>query len=469
MSPQLRGAYALCAALALATLTLADESPTVAFTLLTIAIVLAAGAALGGPRVSSLSPDVLLAIVVRVFLGVGVFVFSVFFLVVGSSSSVGMVARVAMVSVVVASAIGMARSGRQRISVVLFFVSYTVAFGWLLLSQGFLLGHLDVALFQEMSSAALRDGINPYSITFPDLYGARSVLFYGPGVSVDGVLQFGFPYLPLGLLVIAPFEWFLSDFRVAYLLAVVGAGVMMTMLGDGWRSRASAAAFLLIAPIPAVIAIGWTEPLMVLGLMAILLSSRRKSSATPYLLGFVLATKQTAVLLFAPSFLLFDRPWSLRVIGRDLAKTLATLAVLTLPFVLWSPSGFYRSVIALQFIQPFRPDSLAYPALFANYFGSYDSRLMVALPLIGVGLVAIATLRRTPTGAQGFALASALTLLVAFAFSKQAFANYYLLPLSLLVGAAALGDSSDSRETEGASAGAEEGANGVNITTGTQI
>jgi hypothetical protein len=458
MSAQMRGAYALCAALALAALTLAEEAPALAFVLLTLAIVLAAGAALGAPLVSSFSPGVLLAIAVRVFLGVGVLVFSVFILLAGSPNSTGMIARIAIGSVVIVSAIGMARSGHRRISVVLFFSSYTVAMGWLLLSQGFLLGYVDVALFQEMASTALRDGINPYSITFPDLYGAKSVLFYGPGVSVDGVLQFGFPYLPLGLLVTAPFEWFLSDFRVAHLLAVVGAGVMMTMLGDGWRSRASAAAFLLIAPVPVIIAVGWTEPLMVLGLMAVLLSSRRRSFATPYLLGIVLATKQTAVLLFAPSFLLYERPWSLRVIGRDLAKTLATLAVLTLPFVLWNPSDFYRSVVALQFIQPFRPDSLAYPALFANYFGSYDSRLMVALPLVGVGLVALVTLKRTPTGPQGFALASALTLLVAFAFSKQAFANYYLLPLALLVGAAALADSSDSGEFEVPGIGAQEDA-----------
>lgn len=447
MSAQMRGAYALCAALALTALTLAEDSPALALAMLTLAIVLAALAALGAPRVSSFPPDVLLAIAVRVFLGVGVFVFSVFILLAGSSNSTGMIARIAFGSVVIGSAIGMARSGRRRISVVLFFSSYTVAMGWLLLSQGFLLGYLDVALFQEMASTALRDGINPYSITFPDLYEAsKSVLFYGPGVSVDGVLQFGFPYLPLGLLVTAPFEWFLSDFRIAHLLAIVGAGVMMTMLGDGWRSRASAAAFLLIAPVPVVVAIGWTEPLMVLGLMAVLLSSRRRSVATPYLLGVVLATKQTAVLLFAPSFLLYERPWSLRVIGRDLAKTLATLAVLTLPFVLWNPSAFYRSVVSLQFIQPFRPDSIAYPALFANYFGSYDSRMMVVLPLVGVGLVAFVTLRYTPTGSQGFALASALTLVVAFAFSKQAFANYYLVPFALLVGAAALADSSDGGE-----------------------
>lgn len=446
MSAQTRGVYALGSALALATLTLAQGSPALVFLLLVFAILFVAIAALGPSRLSIVLPDVLLAITVRVFLGVGIFIFSVFFLFVGSSTPIGIVGRVAIGAVVVGSAISMAFGGRRRVSMAIFFLSYTMATGWLLLSQNFYLGYVDVALFQEMASAALREGVNPYSITFPDLYGAKSVLFYGPGVSVDGVLQFGFPYLPLGLLVTAPFEWLVSDFRIAHLLAIVGAGVMMAMLGDGWVSRASAAAFMLIAPIPVVIAIGWTEPLMVVALMAVLLSSRRKSAATPYLLGVVLAMKQTAVLLFAPAFLLYDRPWSLRVIAGDLAKTLATLAALTLPFVLWNPSAFYRSVIALQFIQPFRPDSLAFPALFANYFGSYDSRLLVALPLVGVGVVAIATLRRTPTGAQGFALAAAFTLLVAFAFSKQAFANYYLLPLALLVGAAALADSSDAGE-----------------------
>jgi hypothetical protein len=453
MSSQTRGVYAIGAALALAGLTLSDGKPATMFLLLTMAIGLTAAAALGPPGFSLASPEVFLAMAVRVFLGVGIFVFSVFFLVAGSSNSAGMVGRLAMVLVVVGSAIGMSREGRRRTSTTVFFLSYAIAIGWLLHSQGFFLGYTDVAEFHEMALASLREGLNPYSMTFPDLYdGAKSALFYGPGVSVDGVLQFGFPYLPLGLLLAAPFEWLLSDFRLALLLFTVATGVMVTLLGSGWRPRALAAGFLMIAPIPSVIAVGWTEPLMVLALVAVLLSSKRRSASTPYLLGVLLATKQTAVLLFAPSFLLYERPWSLRVVGRDLAKTIATLALLTLPFVLWDPSGFYRAVVELQIIQPFRNDSIAYPALIANQFGGYSSLLLVALPAIGIGLVAVLTLRRTPTGPQGFALASALTLLVTFAFSKQAFANYYLLPLALLVGAAALGDPDTSRRSERAEA-----------------
>jgi len=56
------------------------------------------------------------------------------------------------------------------------------------------------------------------------------------------------------------------------------------------------------------------------------------------------------------------------------------------------------------------------------------------------------TLRRTPIGPRGFALSTALVMLVAFSFSKQAFANYYLLVVALLFAAVAcpIDDSSDS-------------------------
>ena len=54
--------------------------------------------------------------------------------------------------------------------------------------------------------SALRDlrsslGANPYAITFPDIY-RQNGDFYGPGLSVGGRLQFGFPYFPLSLLLV---------------------------------------------------------------------------------------------------------------------------------------------------------------------------------------------------------------------------------------------------------------------------
>ena len=54
-----------------------------------------------------------------------------------------------------------------------------------------LIGHAaqrqnDVFIFQQDSVAALLRGENPYALTFPDLYAAQGLPFYGPGLTADG-------------------------------------------------------------------------------------------------------------------------------------------------------------------------------------------------------------------------------------------------------------------------------------------
>ena len=56
---------------------------------------------------------------------------------------------------------------------------------------------VDVFVFQRDSAAALREGSNPYSITFPNIYGNSE--FYGPNLVVVGRLMFGAPYPPVGV------------------------------------------------------------------------------------------------------------------------------------------------------------------------------------------------------------------------------------------------------------------------------
>ena len=70
-------------------------------------------------------------------------------------------------------------------------------------------------MFQRSSIAALQRGANPYELTFPNIYDNAS--FYGPGLSVDGQLQFGFPYLPLSLLLAVPGQVLTGDHRYSQL------------------------------------------------------------------------------------------------------------------------------------------------------------------------------------------------------------------------------------------------------------
>ena len=104
--------------------------------------------------------------------------------------------------------------------------------------------------------------------------------------------------------------------------------------------------------------------------------------------------------------------------------------MVTLPFVVAGPAAFVRDVVMAQLHQPFRGDSLSYLAEWARLTGRVP-------PLTWPGAAAVAVvialcLWRAPRGAAGFAAAVALTSLVLFAFSKQAFVNYYYFVIGAL-------------------------------------
>lgn len=158
------------------------------------------------------------------------------------------------------------------------------------------------------------------------------------------------------------------------------------------------------------------------------------------------SVKQSAVLAVPSTLLLFERPWTRpQVLGHFLTMALVVVAT-TVPFFLLNPAGFLTSVVELQFMQPFRPGSLAFPAAWATFFGEPSRAVTTVVPLVLVTAAVVTTLRRTPTGSRGFALSTALVMLVAFSFSKQAFLNYYLLVIALLFAATAcpMDDSVDS-------------------------
>lgn len=355
------------------------------------------------------------------------------------------VAAVAAIMVGV-GAIGLFVGDRPRLAWTVFLLAYSVVIAILLVltKTDFVL--LDVALFQQDSVAALVRGVNPYSITFVDPYDAvHSALFYGDGVSVDGVLQFGYPYFPLSLVVIVPFEAFFDDFRIAHAVAVVASGLLMSRLVPGDLGRRAGALFLLVAPALGLVRLGWMDPLVVLFAVLVVFAALRSTRTGSFATGLLVAMKQYATLFVIPSLLLLGRPLSLRAVVAHLARAGLAFIVVTLPFAFWDPASFYRSVVELQFLQPFRPDSIAFPALVADWFESLPRSIAVGVPLAIVVIVSIAVVLRGPTGAQGFALGSALILLVFFSLSKQAFANYYIVVIGLLcAGAAAAQDGDDS-------------------------
>lgn len=308
---------------------------------------------------------------------------------------------------------------------------------------------IDVALFQEDASQALFAGVNPFAITFIDPYPpAWSEAFYGPGVSEDGVLLFGYPYFPLSLFVVGPFEVLLGNFRWVHAAALVGSALMIGTIVTSPRARFSGMVFLLLAPGLYLIRLGWMDPLVVLALVGTIWVSARRAELGSWVVGLVFAMKQYTVFLAIPSLLLVTDRLSVRTVIRHYVKASAALIVTAVPFFLWGPSEFMRSVVTLQFDQPFRTDSIALPALVPDWYAAQPTLATFAVAMSIVVALSMATVMRGDRGSAGFAYAAGLVLLVAFALSKQAFANYYIVVIAALCAAVASPLPSVERDTE---------------------
>ncbi len=290
--------------------------------------------------------------------------------------------------------------------------------------------HIDVFVFQRDGAAALLAGQNPYALRYPDIYGNSP--YYGPGLSINGQLQFGFPYFPLGLLLTLPAHVLTGDYRWTQLLAMAFTGLVIMQLRPSPTSRAMGALFLFSPRTFFVLEQGWTEPL-VLGLLSLTaLVAVKRPRALPYVVGLLIAIKQYTVFMVPLSLLLIPREqWSLRSVGTFALKAAVPALIVTVPFIIAGPRDFWFDVAQLQVLQPFRDESLSFLAWWKQQYGVQPS---TAWPFGVTGLVTALALWRLPRTVDGFLAGVTVVYLAFFAFNKQAFCNYYYL----VIGAAAL-------------------------------
>jgi hypothetical protein len=285
---------------------------------------------------------------------------------------------------------------------------------------------VDVFFFQRDGGAALTEGRNPYAMRFPNIYGPDTP-FYGPGLVEDGWLTFGFPYLPLSLLLVLPGHLIAGDVRYANLTALILSGVFIGYARPG-AVAALAACVCLFTPVGLLILErSWTEPLVVVLLAATIFLACRAPRAAPYAYGLLLAVKQYMVLAVPLTYMLAR---ATRVeLSRLLTIALVIAAAATIPFVLWDPTAFIDSVVTLQFKQPFRTDALSYPAWIVSRGGPrWTGALSFAAAAVALGLV----LRFAPRTPAGTAASVAFVYFAFFAWNKQAFANYYFFVIGAL-------------------------------------
>jgi hypothetical protein len=145
-----------------------------------------------------------------------------------------------------------------------------------------------------------------------------------------------------------------------------------------------------------------------------------------------MATKQylAVALLIVP--LMGLRP--ARPAWRTIAIGIAVASAITLPFVIWDAAGFMKSVVLLQFREPFRLDSLSF-LVWMSRRGIHPPTTVVTLTALAVATFAV---RRTlPHCPAGFAAGMAVVSFAAFAFGKKAFCNYYFFVIGTLMTAVA--------------------------------
>jgi hypothetical protein len=290
--------------------------------------------------------------------------------------------------------------------------------------------HIDVVTVHQAAYDALRHGHSPYGITFSDIYG-RGSGFYSPGEVSGGQVQFGYPYPPLSLLLVVP-GFLAGDYRYAELAAVVASAALLAYANRSRHGELAAALLLTTPRLFFVVEQGWTEPVSVLLLAATVFAIARSRRAADWLGGLLIASKQYLVVA-APLLWLDARARGVPP-ARAVARAALAGALVTVPFLLWSPRAFVDDVLLLQAREPFRMDALSYLGWLARHGLGEPSFLWTACAIV----VALAVVTwRGSASAPGFAGGLAFVSLATFAFGRKAFCNYYFFVVAALCAAVA--------------------------------
>ena len=164
---------------------------------------------------------------------------------------------------------------------------------------------IDVWYWHRAAFAALANGINPYSIHMPNIYG--HTMWFAEGMATPTVVKVGFTYPPLSLLVTWAGHVLAGDYRFANAVAMTATGALLAWMRPGRLSRASALLFLFMPRQLFVLEQGWSEGHVVLAFAAVVFVAVRSPRFLLLAYGLLLASKQYC-LFTIPLLLLLVRP-----------------------------------------------------------------------------------------------------------------------------------------------------------------
>ena len=283
---------------------------------------------------------------------------------------------------------------------------------------------IDVYDWQQQTSVALTEMRDPYLVRFAPRFANR---FYPPEVvGPDGYVNTALPYPPLSLLMVLPGFVLGNDVRYADLFAIAASALLMAFARRGRIAALTATLFLLTPRVLYVLWNAWTEPLMVLTFSLLMFCACRWRKGIPWAFGLFLASKQTAVLAVPLVVLLVEGPKLWKQLFWIAVKAGIVVAVINAPFVFWNFHDFVRAVVLLRAVPSFRPDALTYLVWIYSLTGKVPPTWIGAV--VGVAAIAL-VLWKAPRTPAGFAAGVTLVTALFFAFSKQAFCNYYFFTI----------------------------------------
>ena len=323
--------------------------------------------------------------------------------------------------------------------------------------------HIDVWMFQQDGAPGASARRQSLRVTFPDIYHstlAGHAPAYGNGLVVNDRLQFGFVYPPLSLLLSTMGYVVAGDYRYAAALALVLAaaaigyprggyaiaGMDLRAAFQNWRLH-------FCCLLPACFSFSRAAGLS----LSCCCCSRRRSllpdtrlhdtrrqgtrlaHASRGMNGIAAAAHCCWPWLWASDrckaichhraasrFLLLAPGWRWRDWVYLAGRGFAVATAVTLPFALWNLPAYWKSVVRVQLMGPFRWDALSYLVWWGFYGHGAPQPSTAFLCSIfalsaGLGLC----LWRAPRNPAGFSASFAFAFLLFLAFNKQAFANYY--------------------------------------------
>jgi uncharacterized membrane protein len=281
---------------------------------------------------------------------------------------------------------------------------------------------IDVYRSNSLAVHFFRQGLNPYSQTYPDIYSRQ--FDYHPG----------FLYWPGALYVQTVSKVIFGDIRA--ILVIAWWGAVFFFPNTNRRSHALKRIWWFIPFIPFALEQAWLDPLISLAAAATLWSIKNKQwwlmavaiamAASVKQYGFVVG-------LFSLTMIAMDRNW--KVLTRVSLTSFILFFLAVGPFVIWDPHGFFAMTISAHTSAAARAETLNFTAFWMNFTGSpFPALAQFGFTLYGFSLAFFHLIKNHARGrltviAESWAIAFGFSML----FGKFAFCNYYWLLISFWV------------------------------------